>query len=185
MFKWRKWNRILHRDIGYLAVGLTIIYSISGIAVNHLNDWNPNYIIEKSELKIAPVPDSLFNSPNLSQYILKKINEQAKFRNSFWADSATLNIFVEGNNIVVNLKTGNVLQEKIKSRAIIRQTNFLHLNNPKRVWTYVADLFAIALIFLAISGLFMIKGKKGLAGRGAWMMVLGFLIPIIFYIIYI
>jgi len=28
--KWRKWNNILHRDIGYLCVGLTVVY-VSGV----------------------------------------------------------------------------------------------------------------------------------------------------------
>ncbi len=41
-----KLNRITHRDIGYLIAGLTIIYAVSGIALNHKHDWNPNYIIE-------------------------------------------------------------------------------------------------------------------------------------------
>ena len=44
-----KFNRITHRDIGYLIAGLTIIYAISGIALNHKHDWNPNYIIENKE----------------------------------------------------------------------------------------------------------------------------------------
>ena len=34
--KWRKWFRILHRDIGYVAVALTLAYGLSGIAVNHI-----------------------------------------------------------------------------------------------------------------------------------------------------
>ncbi len=42
-FKWRKWNRAIHRDFGYLFFGMTIIYALSGIAINHLDDWNPNY----------------------------------------------------------------------------------------------------------------------------------------------
>ena len=70
------------------------------------------------------------------------------------------------------------------SRTVIRESNFLHLNAPKKVWTYVADVFAVALAFLAISGLFMIKGKNGITGRGAWMTALGILLPIIFLIIY-
>ena len=32
-FKWRRWNNVLHRDLGYLCVALTIVYAISGIAV--------------------------------------------------------------------------------------------------------------------------------------------------------
>ena len=53
--KWRKWNNIIHRDLGYLCVGLTIIYAVSGVAVNHVQDWNPNYIIEKQEKQIKPI----------------------------------------------------------------------------------------------------------------------------------
>jgi len=184
MIKWRKWVRILHRDIGYIATGLTIIYSVSGVAVNHVSEWNPNYIITKTETKIDPVSDSTLNSADLVNNILKKINERGKLKNSFYPDANTLNIFVEGNTITVKLKTGEVIEEKVKSRAVFRETNFLHLNNPKKVWTYVADLFAVSLIFLAITGLFMIKGKKGITGRGAWLTAAGVLIPIIFYLIY-
>ena len=53
--KWRKWNNIIHRDLGYLCVGLTIIYAVSGVAVNHVQDWNPNYVIEKQEKRIEPI----------------------------------------------------------------------------------------------------------------------------------
>ena len=28
---------------------LTIVYAVSGIAVNHINDWNPNYTFERVE----------------------------------------------------------------------------------------------------------------------------------------
>jgi uncharacterized protein len=184
MIKWRKWFRILHRDVGYIATGLTIIYSISGIAVNHVDQWNPNYVIEKSSLTTNPIPDELKKSDQLIPYILKKLDENGKFKNSFYSDSTTLNIFVEGNTIVAKLNTGEITQEKVKSRAVIRETNFLHLNAAKKIWTYVADLFAISLIFLAITGLFMIKGKNGIAGRGAWLTGLGVLIPIIFYLVY-
>src|SRR5205085_7811502 len=36
----RKWLRAIHRDVGYIAVGLTFIYALSGIAVNHITDWS-------------------------------------------------------------------------------------------------------------------------------------------------
>ena len=50
-FKWRKWFRIIHRDFGYLFFGMTIIYAVSGIAINHINDWNPNYVVTAKEIK--------------------------------------------------------------------------------------------------------------------------------------
>ncbi len=36
--RWRPTLRALHRDIGYLAVGLTFVYAASGLAVNHIED---------------------------------------------------------------------------------------------------------------------------------------------------
>jgi len=44
--KLRKWNRIIHRDLGYIFFGMSIIYGLSGIALNHIGDWNPDYIIK-------------------------------------------------------------------------------------------------------------------------------------------
>ena len=51
MKKLRKWSRILHRDIGYFFIGTTIIYGLSGIALNHMNDWNPNYKVETEQFQ--------------------------------------------------------------------------------------------------------------------------------------
>jgi len=52
------------------------------------------------------------------------------------------------------------------------------------LWTWVADIFGFSLILLAVTGLFVLKGKKGLNGRGKWFVALGFLIPLVFLIIY-
>ena len=182
--KWRKWIKILHRDVGYLATGLTVIYAISGVAVNHIDEWNPNYVIERSTVQINPLPDSTYTTDQLVKYVLSEVKENGEFKNYFRPDPNSINIFVDGNTLKVDLTNWKVEQEKVESRTLIRVTNFLHLNNPKKIWTYVADLFAVALAFLAITGLFMIKGKNGIKGRGAWMTGLGLLIPVIFLIIY-
>ena len=39
----RPWIRAVHRDLGYLAVGLTLVYALSGLAVNHVSDWDPSF----------------------------------------------------------------------------------------------------------------------------------------------
>ncbi len=49
-------------------------------------------------------------------------------------------------------------------------------------WSFIGDFFAVSLVFFAASGLFMVKGKSGLAGRGKWYLVLGVLIPFIFVV---
>ena len=54
--KLRKWNRIIHRDMGYIFFGMSVIYGLSGIALNHLDDWNPNYIIKIREVILEDLP---------------------------------------------------------------------------------------------------------------------------------
>ena len=64
-----KLNRVTHRDIGYLIAGLTIIYAISGIALNHKNNWNPNYIFENRTFKTEiPVSRETFNDETAKKH---------------------------------------------------------------------------------------------------------------------
>ena len=82
----RKWSRILHRDIGFFFIGTTLIYAISGIALNHLSDWNPNYSVENKNFttqinlennasvkNINPVSDS-----ELSKYSSADLPEECR-----------------------------------------------------------------------------------------------------------
>ena len=57
--RWRAWLRAIHRDLGYLAVGFTVIYALSGIAMNHIDDWDPNFHASEVTRKITPIPDEL------------------------------------------------------------------------------------------------------------------------------
>ncbi|MCF8261837.1 MAG: PepSY-associated TM helix domain-containing protein [Melioribacteraceae bacterium] len=182
--KWRKLNKILHRDIGYALVALTIIYSISGIAVNHINDWNPNYIIRKDTITFTPHKEFIPNKEKAINYLVSQLDLGEKIRESFRPDSASVQLFLEDQTIVANLVQGRAIIESVESRSVFRETNFLHLNAPKKLWTYIADIFAFGLIVLAITGLFMLKGKQGFGGRGKWFVLGGILIPIIFLLLY-
>ncbi len=184
--KWRKWNNILHRDIGYLCVGLTLIYVISGIAVNHMSDWNPSFSVEVSHSTIEPVhSQSVLLQPGEIRAILSQLELPLEYRNSFQPDPQTLRIFQSGNTITVNLKNGQVTQEKVKKRFLLYEFNHLHLNRVKGLWTIIADIYAVALGVVAITGLFVLKGKKGIKGRGGWLTAAGIIIPIVFILIYL
>ena len=182
--KWRKWNNIIHRDLGYLCFGLTIIYVISGVAVNHIQDWNPTYIIERLNSTVDLRGVDISDNKALTSTVLIQLEEKAPLKNIFWFDSNTLKIFVENNNITVDIRTSSVIQEKSVRRNILYQANFLHLNHAKKLWTWFADLYAVALGLLAITGLFVLRGKKGITGRGAWLTTIGFIIPLFFLWLY-
>ena len=56
-FPWRAWLRAFHRDVGNLAVGLTLVYALSGLAVNHIADWEPSFTSYQTAHELgAPVP---------------------------------------------------------------------------------------------------------------------------------
>ena len=163
---WRHWFRVLHRDIGYIAVALTIAYALSGLAVNHIDDWNPNYKFASSSFDLGPIPDGPLD-----------------VRGHFQETEHELRVFmVEGQEARLDLRTGKGTLKTLSTRPVLFEVNALHLNNLKGVWTYVADVFAVALMFLAITGMTMMKGNRGLAGRGKYFVGAGLLIPLGFII---
>ena len=52
--KIRRLNIATHRDLGYFFSSLIITYCLSGLALNHINEWNPDFIIEKQKIEIDP-----------------------------------------------------------------------------------------------------------------------------------
>ncbi len=181
----RKWSRILHRDIGYFFIGTTLIYAISGIALNHMSDWNPNYSVE---LKNFNTNLKLNNSLDIKETILlllDDIDNRNNYKKHYYPNNNRLKIFLKGgSSIVVNIRNGKGTVEYLKKRPLFFETNYLHYN-PNRIWTWFSDAFAVALILFSITSLFMVKGKKGIFGRGGIYTILGFVIPILFLILYI
>lgn len=183
-FKWRKWNNILHRDIGYLAFGLTLIYSISGIALNHMRDWNPNYSISHQEVQWeGGVPAGKVPSAAVKSF-LATFGEEDGYKSHYRPDSEVFKVFVHSGNVVLNSSSGKGYLEKIERRPMFYEFNFLHYN-PRVLWTWFSDIFCGALIIVAISGLFVLKGRKGITGRGAWLTAIGVIIPALFLIAYL
>lgn len=175
-FKWRPWLRALHRDLGYLAVGLTFVYALSGLAVNHISDWDPNFTnFERSFDVQTPLPEDEAEAA-------KAVLEQAKLSEEpldvYSPAQGELEITLENSTLFVATQTGKVYEEGQEERFALRAANWLHLNRGKKAWTYFADAYAGALLLLAVSGMFMIRGRKGLLGRGAVLVLAGIAIPL-------
>ncbi|MBM9514465.1 PepSY-associated TM helix domain-containing protein [Desulfogranum marinum] len=177
--RWRKWNFILHRDIGYLCIGLTLIYAISGVAVNHTShSFNPSYTIEKSAATVSKLEDGKQPDREYVNQVLAELGETGTFKNVAMLNPSTMRIFIEGNSIDVTLATGAVIQEKIARKPGLFEMNYLHLNKHKKSWTLIADIYAIALGLLAVTGLLMIRGKNKL--RGILFTSAGIALPLLF-----
>jgi hypothetical protein len=183
-FRWRRWNNVLHRDVGYLIVGMTIIYALSGIALNHIRDWNPSYVVTQQEVAWGgPVPEGEVPREAVLAF-LDRYHARDLYKKHYRPAPDRLKIFVEGGSVVLDAGTGEGLRETLRRRPVFFEVNFLHYN-PRGLWTWFSDLYSVALILVAITGLFVLRGRQGITGRGAWLTAVGVLIPLGFLIMYL
>ncbi len=182
-FKWRKWNRNTHRDLGYLFAAMSLIYALSGLAINHMGDWNPNYDIDELEISVN-VQEELtpLNKENVLK-LLEKYGEEDNYKKHYVKSSGKMKVFLKGGDMIVNMNSGYGYIEKVTRRPIFHAINYLHYN-PGRWWIWFSDAFCIGLIILAISGLFILKGKNGIKGRGAILTIIGIIIPVLYLILF-
>jgi len=178
--KWRRWNNILHRDLGYLCVALTIIYAVSGVAVNHMRDWNPNYNIEKVQQSFEPFAVS--DRESMVEEAVDRLDLPGPPNESFRPEPAVLQMFYDEMTVELHATNGTATIERVSERFLVKDFNVLHLNQPAGWWTWIADIYAVLLLLLAITGMFVLKGKKGFSGRGKWFILAGLLVPVIFLI---
>jgi hypothetical protein len=172
--RWRAWLRAIHRDFGYVAVGFTVIYALSGLAINHIADWDPNFTATEETRAIAAIPDDVSDD-----VAVKRVTDAVGM-------DAPDDVFRAGDELRLTYATGarvtvvgdQVTVQNRSPRFFLRVANWLHYNRGKKAWTYVADVYACMLLYLAISGIFMIKGRLGLKWRGAVLISLGIAVPV-------
>ncbi|MBU0551355.1 PepSY-associated TM helix domain-containing protein [Myxococcota bacterium] len=177
---WRRWNHALHRDLGYLVAALTLIYAISGVAVNHTHQWNPNYRFERQEWRFEPMP--LMDKEALTAALIARL-ELPPPQSAFRATPHQIELFYEGYSVKADTREGRAEMERPRPRPLLSRLNALHLNHPKGAWTWFADAYAVCLAFLAISGLLMARGRRGFMGRGKYFFAAGLAVPIVFMLL--
>lgn len=183
-FNWRKLNRSLHRDLGFFFFGMTLIYALSGIAINHMKDWNPNYIISNYSVDLGTTLHKEEINKQKVLALLENLDEKGNYKKYYFPAQDRLKVFMKNGSMVVDMNTGKGYIEKLERRPLFFQLNFLHYN-PVKWWTWFADGFAVSLVVLAISGLFMTRGKKGARGRGGIYLAIGMAIPLVFLFLYL
>lgn len=176
----RPWVRAIHRDFGYFVVGLTVIYAVSGLAVNHVADYtdgDANFVKFERTVELGPLAG---DDDAIARTVREKLAIEQAPKEVFRQGEDELEISFDRRTVTVNPKTGHVHEEGQRPRFFVRLANWLHLNRGKKSWTYIADTYAVILLFLAISGLFMIPGRKGLLGRGLVIAIAGAAIPVLY-----
>jgi hypothetical protein len=179
--KLRKLNIATHRDLGYFFSTLIVVYCLSGLALNHIDDWNPDFVIGRKEVFIRPnmyadrldkaMIDSLGKMVGETQYKVYDVPSKGQVK-----------IYYNNASFHVNFDTHKGLYEHVSRRPVFYASNLLHRNSVAG-WRWFADVFAAMLIVLNLTGLFILKGRQGITGRGKWLIAAGLLPPVIFFII--
>ena len=142
--------------------------------MNHITDWtdgDPSFATYSTTHELGPGLSS-------AEDVLLRLRIRERPREVYESSATELEILFDKRTLHVDKASGRVVDEGQKPRFFLRVANWLHLNRGKKAWTYVADAYAAALLFLATSGMFMIAGRKGFVGRGAVFVLLGIAIPV-------
>lgn len=179
---WRPWLRAIHRDVGYVAVGLTFVYAMSGIAVNHITDWSDGDPSFKTYSRTEQVGSERLPGDDaaIAEALRKRFAIKEAPREVYRASPDQLDVLFDKRTLHLDTTKGTIVDEGQEPRFVLRAANWLHLNRGKKAWTRVADAYAAGLLLLATSGMFMIAGKKGLLGRGAILVLVGVMIPVLY-----
>ncbi|WP_297719705.1 PepSY-associated TM helix domain-containing protein [uncultured Porphyromonas sp.] len=179
----RRGCRWLHRHCSFLFAGVVLIYALSGILMNHRDQINPSYTAKRIILQQA-LPDTPRAKGTVTQEeltaLLSSIGEEKNYTKHYYPDDGSLKVFLKGGSTLeVDLSNGTATYDRLRKRPILSDFVRLHYN-PGRWWTYFSDLFAVALILITLSGLLLVKGKRGLKGIGGVELIIGIVIPLLF-----
>lgn len=186
--KFRQW----HRDLGYLVIGITIIYSLSGIMLSFrdLHIFEKEYIlntkIEKNatnvETKIIDAFSNIKQKQELPSHVIKKsVIDSIKIIED--TDTYTKYQVSRKKNmkiITYYKNSGEVIYSISAYPTFIKPFIDAHKSSSQDRWAYLALAYSIILFFLAISAIFMVKGKYGFKQRGVYLTLLGVLIVVAF-----
>src|ERR1700712_1418035 len=179
--RWRAWLRAIHRDFGYLAIGFTLIYAVSGIAQNHIEDWGD--VSFKATERTLTLPAIPATTPEIVavKSVVDAVGLGAPTTHSRAGDEIRLE-YSNGSKVtaIVGSKDTTVTVQARSRRAFIGLANWLHTARHKKAWKYISDAYAVLLLYLALSGIFMIKGKLGLKWRGTILISTGLLVPVMY-----
>lgn len=172
-----RWLRIIHRDLGYLMVGVCLVYGVSGMLLNHMNGKDPAYKSTEHTIALPPglEPDALARE-------WRGDGSRPALNTVAAIDDTHTRLMLDGGVGVYDKGTGTLDYELHKKRRLVYWINKLHYNKVNG-WSIMADFFAVSLIFFALSGLFIVRGRKGLAGRGKWFLIGGLMIPLLYVLL--
>ena len=176
--------RSIHKDFAYFYIGLIIAFSVSGIILNHRQDWYPmDYTYEQRDVELT-IPTEI-SQLDTKEYILDQTKtwEIGSDYDGHRIGNEKLRIYFKDNIIAdLDVKTGKGTVEFKRKVPVIGHTMYLHKSTDK-LWIWYSDIFGVAMLVIAFTGLFIPVSKNGFKSRGWKLAVLGLIFPFIFLFI--
>ncbi len=177
----RGWCRNLHRELSYFFAGTVLIYAVSGLAMNHRDTIDPHYSVVRTACTVEGLPAQSDFDREAVERLLAKAGAAERYTKHYFPRPGHLKVFLKGGSTLeAELASGEVVYESLRRRPILSALTTLHYN-PGRWWTWFADLFAAALLAITATGLVLLKGKRGLRGRGGVELAAGILLPLLLF----
>ncbi len=177
--KLRRWSRNIHRELSFFLSGMVLIYAISGFVMNHRDTINPHFIVSRTEAKLENLPSNNEFTKERVEAVMQEIGVTERYMKHYFPQPNQLKVFLSsGSSLIVDTSTGDAVYESLRRRHIVSAMTKLHYN-PGRWWTWFSDIFSFGLIIITITGIVMLKGKRGVWGRGGIELLAGILLPLL------
>ena len=156
--------RIIHRDLGFFVIRLTIIFSLSGIVLI----YRDTDFLKKERIREKQLDPNL-DAGNLGGILRMRNFEIIK----------TEGDIVYFNNGNYNRATGLATYSEKSLPSLLDKMNRLHKKASKDRTHILSTVFGISLFFLAVSSFWLYKPQTRIFRRGMVYAALGFIIAII------
>lgn len=176
------WNRTLHRDLAYFFFGLIIAFSVSGITLNHRESFSSReYTVKVEPIKLDLPKDKSTLTEDYFKSIASTIAPESDFE-AYRNRGGEGRLYFDDAFMSIDLNTGKGEIEYVKPIPVLKQMAILH-QTTNTWWIWFSDIFGIAMLIIAITGMFISKGKYGFKRRGWILASLGLIFPFIFLFI--
>lgn len=178
--------RSLHRDLGYLFIGVTLIYSVTGFILSArglgwfkeeysfktilernvaIENFKENLIYEAEKGKLdyiytTETQKALKININRLSFI-KKENNRLYFE------------YAQNLKIIYNVIDGKTDIYYKAYPPYIEIFIRSHLSTNNNIWYYLAMIYSIVLAFFAFSGIVIVRGKHSFKKRGVYLTAIG------------
>jgi uncharacterized protein len=170
--------RNTHRDIAYFYLGLIIAFALSGIFLNHRQAWHPRrYTSDTQEFTIQPLSKEAVTDQFIKQFTQQQnIDDELR---RFAVTGEQLRVSYVSHDVDIDLTNGKGKIITYRTTPILGQMTKLHQDTSKW-WIYYSDIFGCSMLVIAITGMFIEKGRNSFRSRGWKLALAGIVFPLIF-----